>query len=60
MDEDRPRLDLEAEAAAALDEARRMMPGPERTDALKKAGILRNTAYLQAVCFAKRGRPLKA
>ena len=55
----RPRLDLDAEALAALDAARRMPPGPERTEAMKKAGILRNAADLQGVFFAKRGRPAK-
>jgi hypothetical protein len=55
----RPRLDLEAEALAALEAARTMPPGPERTDAMKKAGILRNAADLQGVFFAKRGRPAK-
>jgi hypothetical protein len=55
----RPRLDLEAEASAALEEARTMAPGPERTEAMKKAGILRNAADLRGVFFAKRGRPPK-
>jgi hypothetical protein len=55
----RPRLDLEAEALAALEAARLMPPGPERTEAMKKAGILRNAADLQGVFFAKRGRPTK-
>ena len=40
----RPVLDLDAEAQAALDEARAMPQGPERTAALKKAGILRKAA----------------
>src|SRR5258708_22834485 len=55
----RSKLDLEAEAMAALDEARRMPAGPERTEAMKRAGILRNAADLQGVFFAKRGRPVK-
>jgi hypothetical protein len=55
----RPKVDLDAEALAALDAARRMPPGPERTEAMKKAGILRNAADLQGVFFAKRGRPAK-
>jgi hypothetical protein len=50
---------LEADALAALEEARAMPPGPERTDAMKKAGILRNAADLRGVFFAKRGRPAK-
>ncbi len=55
----RPRSDLEADALAALEEARAMPPGPERTEAMKKAGILRNAADLRGVFFAKRGRPAK-
>jgi hypothetical protein len=51
--------DLDAEALIALDEARRMKPGPERTEALKRAGILRKAADLQGLSFAKRGRPPK-
>jgi hypothetical protein len=55
----RPKVDLDAEALAALDAARRLPPGPERNEAMKKAGILRNAADLQGVFFAKRGRPAK-
>jgi hypothetical protein len=55
----RPRLELEAQALAALEEARLMPPGPARTEAMKKAGILRNAADLQGLFFAKRGRPAK-
>jgi hypothetical protein len=55
----RPRLDLEAEALAALETARTMPPGPERNEAMKKAGILQNAADLQGIFFAKRGRPVK-
>jgi len=51
--------DLDAKAAAALDEAREMPPGLERTEAMKRAGILRNAADIQGVFFAKRGRPTK-
>lgn len=53
----RPALDLEAEAQAALEKARSMPPGPERTRAMKKAGNLRNAATLLGIVFAKRGRP---
>jgi hypothetical protein len=35
----RPELDLDTEALAALEEARGMLHGPERTEAMKKAGI---------------------
>jgi hypothetical protein len=55
----RPELDLDAEALTALDEARVLPHGPERTEAMKKAGMLRNAADLQKVLFAKRGRPAK-
>ena len=53
----RPKLDLEAEALTALELARNMEPGPQRTEAMKRAGILRNAADLQGLFFAKRGRP---
>jgi hypothetical protein len=53
----RPELDLDTEALAALEEARGMPHGPERTEAMKKAGILRNAADSHGIVFAKRGRP---
>jgi len=52
-------LDLDAQAQIALSEARAMPPGPERTKALKKAGILRNAADKHGMAFAKLGRPPK-
>jgi hypothetical protein len=55
----RPKLDLETEAATALEEARALPPGPDRTEAMKRAGILRNAADLQGLFFARRGRPPK-
>jgi len=55
----RPRLDLETEALAALEKARAMPQGPERTEAMKQAGILRNAADLRGMLFAKPGRPPK-
>ena len=55
----RPTLDLDAEAIAALELARALPRGPERTEAMKKAGVLRNAADLQGISFAKRGRPTK-
>jgi len=58
--EQRPRADLDAEAVMALEQARAMQPGPERTEAMKRAGILRNAADLQGLFFAKRGRPAKS
>jgi hypothetical protein len=56
----RPKRDLDAEALMALEAARMMEPGPERTEAMKRAGILRNAADLQGLFFAKRGRPRKS
>jgi hypothetical protein len=53
-------LDLDAQAQAALDEARAMPPGPQKTEALKKAGLLRNAADVRGFMFAKRGRPAKS
>jgi hypothetical protein len=51
--------DLEVEALTALEEARTMRPGPERNEAMKRAGILRNAADLRGLFFARRGRPPK-
>jgi hypothetical protein len=48
-----------ARAADALEEAREMPPGAPRTEALKKAGLLRRTADSQELISAKRGRPRK-
>ena len=48
-----------ASADDALEEARNMPPGPERNDALKKAGLLRNDADANGLIFARRGRPLR-
>jgi hypothetical protein len=56
----RSKFDLEAEALVALEQARRMPAGPERTEAMKKAGILRNAADSQGEISAKRGKPAKA
>jgi len=56
----RPKLDLEVEALAALERARTMAPGPGRTEAMKRAGVLRNAADLREIIFAKRGRPPKS
>jgi hypothetical protein len=36
-----------------------MPPGPDKTDALKKAGLLRNAADINGLFFARRGRPPK-
>jgi hypothetical protein len=37
-----------------------MPPGPQKTEALRKAGMLRNAADVCGFIFAKRGRPTKA
>jgi hypothetical protein len=55
----KPKRDLEADALAALELARALPPGPARTEAMKRAGILRNAADLQGLFFDKRGRPPK-
>jgi hypothetical protein len=51
--------DWDAKATEALEKARAMPPGQEKTDALKKAGMLRNAADIRGLFFAKRGRPAK-
>jgi hypothetical protein len=53
------RIDLHAHALSALEEARKMKPGVERTEAMKRAGILRNAADLQGLFFAKSPRAAK-
>ncbi len=50
---------LDAEADRALDEARHLPQGRERTEALKKAGLLRNAADARGILLPKRGRPAK-
>jgi hypothetical protein len=55
----RPKLDLEVEAITALEEARAMPHGPERMEAMKRAGILRNAADLKDLLSAKGGGPAK-
>jgi hypothetical protein len=52
-------IDLDAKATEALEIARAMPPGQEKTEALKKAGMLRNAADIRGFFFAKRGRPPK-
>jgi len=57
MTSDPPKRNLDAEA---LEAARSMANGPEKTEALKKAGLLRKAADdAQGISFAKRGRPRK-
>jgi hypothetical protein len=52
-------VDWDAKAIEALEAARLMPPGPEKSEALKKAGMLRNAADIRGLFFAKRGRPPK-
>jgi hypothetical protein len=49
---DLPNRDLDAEAVEALEAARSMPRGQEKTEALKKAGLLRNTADAGGISFA--------
>jgi len=51
--------ELDADALTALDQARQLKPGPERAEAMKRAGILRRAADLRGLFFPKRGRPRK-
>jgi hypothetical protein len=51
--------DFDTAADEALQAARDMPLGPERVEALKAAGMLRNAADAFGLIFAKRGRPLK-
>ena len=37
-----------------------MPPGAEKTEALRKAGMLRNAADMNGFIFAKLGRPPKS
>ncbi|MDB5632179.1 MAG: hypothetical protein JWR49_1034 [Tardiphaga sp.] len=53
----RPDLqDWDARAAAALETARDMPPGPERIQALKNAGVLRGAADARAM-FTRPAKP---
>jgi hypothetical protein len=49
--------DLDARAVIALDEAREMPAGDERTEAIHKAIVLRNAADLHKLLSGKRGAP---
>jgi hypothetical protein len=48
-----------ARADEALEDARGLPHGAARTEALKKAGRLRNTADSYGLIFAPKGRPPK-
>jgi hypothetical protein len=49
--------DLNTGAVAALDRAREMPPGDERTEAMQKALVLRNASEIQLLFGGKRGAP---
>jgi hypothetical protein len=49
--------DLADRAAIALEEARKMPPGDERTEAMHKAMVLRNAADIQQLLGSKRSAP---
>jgi len=51
--------DFDAEAEEALEAARAMPAGTAKSEAMKKAGLLRKAADAQATSYAKRGRPPK-
>jgi len=51
--------DLDAEAQEALESARAMPAGAAKSEAMKKAGLLRRAADAQGISGAKRGRPPK-
>lgn len=50
---------LDAKADDALSAAQAMPNGPEKSEALKRAGLLRRKADAMGISFAKRGRPRK-
>jgi hypothetical protein len=49
--------ELEARAVIAMDAAREMPPGEERTEATHRAAVLRNAAELHELLCGKRGAP---
>ncbi|MDE2469305.1 MAG: hypothetical protein KGL35_11325 [Bradyrhizobium sp.] len=51
--------DLEVEATEALKVARSMPVGSAKSEALKKAGLLRRAADARGIIFARRGQPPK-
>jgi hypothetical protein len=53
------RHDWYARAAEALEQARRMKPGAERTEALKKAGQLQVAADIKGYLASRELRPPK-
>jgi hypothetical protein len=55
----RSKQELDAAADEALAAARSMPSGPEKIEALKRAGLLRKAADDAGISFAKIGRPRK-
>jgi hypothetical protein len=51
--------DLDSEAEEALEAARAMPAGAAKSEAMKKAGLLRKAADAHGIPHAKRGRPPK-
>jgi hypothetical protein len=51
--------DWQARAAEALEKARRMKPGPERNEALKKAGQLQSATDMMGYLKSKELQPPK-
>jgi hypothetical protein len=49
--------DLDAKAIEALEDAKRLAPGAERTEALKRAGQLCNAADTYRYLFANELKP---
>ena len=49
--------DLGARAVIALDEAREMPPGDQRTEAINKATVFRNAARIHELLCGKRDAP---
>lgn len=49
--------DLNTGADGAMDKAREMPPGDERTEAMHKATVFRNAAELHQLLGRKRGGP---
>jgi hypothetical protein len=52
-------IDRDECAKEALEDARGLPQGPERSDALKNASKLRIAADAAGILFKKRGRPRK-
>ena len=53
------RHDWQARAPEALEKVRKMKPGPERNEALKKAGQLQSAADMMGYLKSKELRPPK-